>query len=74
MVSIQLYGMLTYSSLGLGHGMAMSLRFLKPGSVGAWLAVPQTQTEYINLNPPRKPPSADKSKLGSDRPKHYQSD
>ncbi len=32
-----------FSSLGLGHGMAMSLQSLEPGSVGAWLAVPQTQ-------------------------------
>ena len=31
---------LIYSSLDLGHGMAMSLQSLEPGSVGAWLAVP----------------------------------
>jgi hypothetical protein len=48
MVSIQPYGMLIYSSLGLGHGMAMPLRFLEPGYVGAWLAVPQTQTDALN--------------------------
>jgi hypothetical protein len=36
------------SSLGLGHGMAMPLRFLEPGYVGAWLAVPQTQTDALN--------------------------
>ncbi len=38
------------SSLGLGHGMAMPLHSLEPGSVGAWLAVPQTQRrsdEYL---------------------------
>ena len=29
--------------LGLGHGMARPLQSLEPGSVGAWLAVPQTQ-------------------------------
>ena len=37
------------SSLGLGHGMAMPLQSLEPGFVGAWLAVPQTQREELNL-------------------------
>ena len=33
------------ASLGFGHGMAMPLQSLEPGSVGARLAVPQTQRE-----------------------------
>ncbi len=35
------------SSLGLGHGMAIPLHSLEPGSVGEWLAVPQTQLDYL---------------------------
>ncbi len=34
---------LIYSSLSLGHGMAMPLQIRVSETVGAWLAVPKTQ-------------------------------